>query len=1129
MKTKFLLFLIITILVQNFGLGQFLPSYYHVKPVALKNVQSGMYMESNPAAWGTDVYQNHSNVANGYLYQGFTLENGVTPNFYRLKHVASGKYVTVIVSPGYAEMRNLGDCPNTDYQEFKFVQQPTPYWYKLQAHFSHNGLNEVLCIDDGAGFDNGGIRLQPNKVVGNDTHQRWYITNLEPPVRPSDAIPTLEDRYEGRTVGLTDNLRGFAWRGTPDNDGANSIYATNSYPEYTSQFSLDYTDEAGWYRIRHKTSNKWVTINGAYDGSPLELQNNSSHDRQKFKFIWKANGKYEIHSKFTRGPELGNSAALLLQVHPTNAGVQLYLGIDNTAGSTSDGWQLFDIVRYVNPAAAAEFDGGAAPSTGKIEGKQYHISARETLAMLEPYIVGSDTFVRIQQNPVYGEQSEWIFDVGGKENGIQYHRIRYGKTGQYLYMPVSSENANEIGGIRLILKTQPLEIEDKRYEFDIRLTVPGPNWCYILSRVGNVLKSISTNDDGFLEGEFTNTTNFTYFQHRHFCINLSMPTDARKTYAIVTSTLGHFLSDSGVKVDNHPLVHAQYPDYTTNWRLIPSTPANTYHIKNELTGYYLSARNNGVLSDYATTQPLNQTVLDKWKLERKGNYFLIKLASEVNGKEIDLGIEKGTRGGGEVFTRDIMPGELGLDMDFMITRTDYEYLSDAIPLPVQSASILDNYEVGVLNALNNDLFLNKMMMNLGLPFEPSIQTTLFGTIEGNKNLANEGFATSGTIPSFLPVIKSALIYTYNFSSGRADSALRNYKLDTAGHRVDITNALKKYIIEYLAPRTVNSWTTNETALINWLERKVKAIRVAYGHRLDNSWKQYKIDATLETGALNFLSVLEAPNVNTSLFGDVDYYDINDEQQVSIMEYTGVNRYRDYKSPGVIAALTVPNLSGAGLTLLGFFIGKQLLLAKIPAQVSAKVSIEVSKIGISRGIDAATRFGQELTRAVSHAVSLSNVATVVSVIQIATQILVMRAMEVSDFMYFENELNDKVNRCINNPIVIKSITQSSNLMEKIALNQDLDYLFAIGQRFDEFGSDSYTFTGSGNWNVTSNWLNNRMPPATLPEFGLITIDGSGECILNVPLTIPGTGRLIVRPNKQLRLKSTLTVPNLKIIQ
>lgn len=72
--------------------------------------------------------------------------------------------------------------------------------------------------------------------------------------------------------------------------------------------------------------------------------------------------------------------------------------------------------------------------------------------------------------------------------------------------------------------------------------------------------------------------------------------------------------------------------------------------------------------------------------------------------------------------------------------------------------------------------------------------------------------------------------------------------------------------------------------------------------------------------------------------------------------------------------------------------------------------------------------------------------------------------------------------------------------------------------------TYTFTGSGNWNLASNWSGNTIPPNPLPANAAIVINHSagGNCTLNVAQTISAGSTLTVMTGKNLIVPGTLTV-------
>ncbi|MEO6489696.1 MAG: proprotein convertase P-domain-containing protein [Ferruginibacter sp.] len=74
------------------------------------------------------------------------------------------------------------------------------------------------------------------------------------------------------------------------------------------------------------------------------------------------------------------------------------------------------------------------------------------------------------------------------------------------------------------------------------------------------------------------------------------------------------------------------------------------------------------------------------------------------------------------------------------------------------------------------------------------------------------------------------------------------------------------------------------------------------------------------------------------------------------------------------------------------------------------------------------------------------------------------------------------------------------------------------------SNTYTFTGSGNWNIASNWTNNIIPPAVLPSCSEIFIDPplGQECLLNITQTISPGAKITVKTNKLFRIPGNLLI-------
>ncbi len=72
--------------------------------------------------------------------------------------------------------------------------------------------------------------------------------------------------------------------------------------------------------------------------------------------------------------------------------------------------------------------------------------------------------------------------------------------------------------------------------------------------------------------------------------------------------------------------------------------------------------------------------------------------------------------------------------------------------------------------------------------------------------------------------------------------------------------------------------------------------------------------------------------------------------------------------------------------------------------------------------------------------------------------------------------------------------------------------------------TYTFSGSGNWNNSTNWLNNLMPAAITGQGSNIVINHTtgGQCILNIQYNVSAGTKLTVMPGKKLVINDDLTI-------
>lgn len=70
--------------------------------------------------------------------------------------------------------------------------------------------------------------------------------------------------------------------------------------------------------------------------------------------------------------------------------------------------------------------------------------------------------------------------------------------------------------------------------------------------------------------------------------------------------------------------------------------------------------------------------------------------------------------------------------------------------------------------------------------------------------------------------------------------------------------------------------------------------------------------------------------------------------------------------------------------------------------------------------------------------------------------------------------------------------------------------------------NYEFIGNGNWDISSNWLNNEMPPAVLPSYHKIFIKNGSNCILNIFQTLKKDAELKVENGAAFTITNALLV-------
>lgn len=1079
---RFFLSFIIIWVEQAFA--QHLSPEFQNEVVSMQVVDRNLYIDANFGGGITAIAAPRHPI---FEDQRFRLTPASDANWYRIQDTRTGNFITVSTPTENAlvNMRPYGHGGDARLQEFRFVAQTEAGRYKIHSRFDIGLVALVLEIDPAAtGLT--AVRLGRNITVGNASHQRFDLQRLFPDVDPSSAIATLADRFENRTLGFTVRSNGFQWQASTGN---NAVAGVNPYPQFDTAFSIISTNEAGWFKIQHKASSRLLTLQLAVPGVDLILQpDNAADDNlQKFKFIFQGNDStYKIHTKYSVGSGTGKGALVL--EFPITSGSTLRTAANNTSLVPGADWNQQFIIRRFQPPAARFNRGSATDGAGKILSKQYYLTLKESLALLGPVVRGNDTFITWQRQVTYGEDAEWTIEAGRRQGGTQYFMFRYGKTNQYLFTPANDTNSFPQQGMRLQLKRKLHPNQDKRFEFNLVEDGSIQNWFSMRTLVAPALQNLSRiamSDDGFLEVE-SNSNAFDGL--RKFGINLSQPMDSTKLYIVATKNQGLLMSDSGILANGTGVYRIKYPDYSCYWHFIPQ-PGGRYFIQNTLTKQYLT--NNGNTQVGTALQMTNNrnAAGTLWEIEINGNFYNIK--NSIGGRYFSLNNQPND--GRPIFQGFISSG----GTDWIIMRGDHYTDPDVDVLAAQD--LLQDYKPAQVNALNNFDYRDKMMRNIGLPYEPAVRSILFGPTVSSMDAARTGINANA---NFLSVMHSALRSVFRYSAATADSAIRNYKLDSAGMRSQVIQALKIYILDSLTQRDRSSWSFDEAELVGYLERTMRSMRNNHADRIDSSWTEYQ---RLSGAITNFaFSALLAGPPSTD-FDIPHYYEATDGEKLMLEELARVAKDKGYKNPGFMAqVVTLPPITAGGLA------GATAALVPAIQKAQAGLLSELAKT-----------FTQLLAKEL--AASAGAVSGPFIVITFAASILLEQAMEVAEYIEFDKDVQHNI-KLIRSRSTQVSIMQTNSLLEKALMARDFDLILGTGERFTTFTGTRYEFNGNGAWSNGSNWANGMPPPAILSSGDLIInpVKG-GRCIIDLPVTILEGARVKVIPKSNIEVRAPLKVP------
>jgi uncharacterized delta-60 repeat protein len=127
-------------------------------------------------------------------------------------------------------------------------------------------------------------------------------------------------------------------------------------------------------------------------------------------------------------------------------------------------------------------------------------------------------------------------------------------------------------------------------------------------------------------------------------------------------------------------------------------------------------------------------------------------------------------------------------------------------------------------------------------------------------------------------------------------------------------------------------------------------------------------------------------------------------------------------------------------------------------------------------------------------------------------------------YYSNQ--GGLNAVLNDIVINKNDSSIFVAGSKESAGTNNDILIAAYKRLPDIAGPVYVFNGNGAWNDAANWLDQLIPPASLPNGSTIVIspEPGGNAILNIEQNIEPGGKIIVNNNARLLIEGDLNIGN-----
>lgn len=438
----------------------------------------------------------------------------------------------------------------------------------------------------------------------------------------------------------------------------------------------------------------------------------------------------------------------------------------------------------------AQFSAGAEALTeSKLAWRTWHITNKR----------GADFLLRVSGNTVYAtnntinDGSTFVVDSGPDDSNwttpdSRWFYIRQASTGKYVTVASSGDLPRSVSMD---------DYDELNYGQQFRLIATVSTFQYKLrSRLSNDGPDIvlEINANGVLQGDAPKVDPSS---EQKFAFNLAMPNGNDRTYALVGTYKGRYMSDNGIKVDGTQAIQKKDSDESGIWKLTPQGN-NYYRIQNNLTKLYLTAPAGSV-----------------------NGSIPIMTASHYGDRSLWL----------------LDPG----DVNFRISNKEFPQLFvSATSMPSGEALRLrtsaDPYRAWVISLMPGEIEIAPG------EYDPIAQGSLsnqcfmsYGTLF-KKALCERIGLNPAQSELYFEFIRAAI--AAKMGSNRVDEMLQKMALDNPGHRVDLALMVRYYLTEVLPAIPYNQWPPAAQAAVTEWQNKVQAIRSSYGSRLLSTWNAY---------------------------------------------------------------------------------------------------------------------------------------------------------------------------------------------------------------------------------------------------------------------------------------------------